>query len=136
MNTYVARIRLKAQSVGVRHMLDMGTVGTQLPACPKVSSKKIIIFYTEYGRDTFQTRSWHNNVKIEEKRRRKFAKLATSKPQRLSNLPSYLSCVAGCSLMYNPIPLFFFFFLTHMLAAWDGIIHEWCGMGLHMSGVG
>jgi hypothetical protein len=65
-----------------------------------VSSKKIILFYSGHGRDTFQTRSRHSNVKIEMKKQREGnCKLAASEPQRLSDLTSYLLCVAGYSLI-------------------------------------
>ncbi len=46
--TYVARTRLKGQSVGVGHVSDTGTAGTRLPACPRgvEQENNIILFRT------------------------------------------------------------------------------------------
>jgi hypothetical protein len=82
-----------------------------------VSSRKIIIFYSGHGRDTFQTRLRHSNVKIEKKKKKKkrkkkeLCKLAALEPLRLSDLPSCLSCVSGCSLLIACV-CFFSFFLS------------------------
>ena len=74
-----------------------------------VSSRKIILFYSGHGSDTFQTRLQHSNVKIERKKKKKeLCKLVAPEPRRLSDLPSYLSCVVACSLLIACIYLFLF----------------------------
>jgi hypothetical protein len=85
--TYVARTRLKGQSVGVGHVSDTGTAGTRLPACPRgvEQENNIILFRTRsrHVSDTVTTQQ----LKIEMKKQREGnCKLAASEPQRLSDL--------------------------------------------------
>jgi hypothetical protein len=124
-----------------------------------VSSREIILFYSGHGRDTFQTRLRHSNVKIEKKKRRRRRRRRNFCIRATETLRSpFLSLMCCCLLsfccmclpfsffpsvfqsrrssccfsLFSISLLFFFFFtLTHMLASWDGKVSGvFCTLGL------
>ena len=64
-----------------------------------VSSRKIILFYSGHGSDTFQTRLRHSNVKIERKKEKKKGTLQASCTRATETLRSpFLSLMCCCLL--------------------------------------